>query len=36
MTERLNPTAFAGNGGLDEVRKRFDVASTGTNPRKPV
>src|SRR5260370_4623441 len=27
--ERLNPTAFAGNGGLDKVRKRFNVASTG-------
>src|SRR5260370_41149828 len=27
--ERLTPNAFAGNGGLDKVRKRFNVASTG-------
>jgi len=29
-------TGFPGNGGLDNVQERFGVASTGTNPRKPV
>ena len=29
-------TGFPGNGGLDNVVERFNVASTGTNPRNPV